>query len=126
MSETFDFVELKHNARISAAKRSEWVYLRRYSGPTVRRYIATRKPTPTELAHTFFFVEDYAEAAGCSMPYARRQLTALARAGFIEKRNTAGGATAWFFCDSEDTELIGRRIIKKLRREGLVFDDYKI
>ncbi|AVO24166.1 hypothetical protein [Xanthomonas phage XPV3] len=54
MSEMYDFVELKHNARISAAKRSEWVYLRRYAGPTVRRYIATRKPTPTELAHTFF------------------------------------------------------------------------
>lgn len=126
MPEIIDIVEAKHYARNCAVKRSQWVYVRRYADPVVRRYIATRAPTSAELAHTYLFAGDYVAEASVGLPTACRHLKELAKVGFVEERLTLGGRPAWYIVDPAEGAAIGRRIIKQLRREGLVFDDYKI
>lgn len=123
MTRSIDIETLKRRARTCAETHTAWVYARNYAGPTVRRCIAVREPTEDELCYTRLFTHDYEQLIDCSPAVARRHLRILVDAGFLQERKTAGGCTSWYIMDHGERVAIGRRIIEKLKAQGLQFDD---
>lgn len=115
--------ELKQRARSCAETHTTWVYECNYARPTVRRYIAVRRPTKAQTCYTRLFTSDYEQYVGCSASVARRHLRLLAVAGFLEERRTSGGCTSWYVVDEAERVAIGERIIEKLQARGWQFDD---
>lgn len=118
-----DIETLKRRARICAESHTAWVYERNYAGPTVRRFIAVREPTVYQTCYTRLFTHDYEQLIDCSPTVARRHLRLLVNAGFLQERKTTGGCTSWYITDHDERVAIGRRIIEKLKAQGLQFDD---
>lgn len=123
MTRNTDIETLKRRARTCAESHTTWVYERKYAGPTTQRYIAVREPTEGELGYTRLFTHDYEQLIDCSPAVARRHLRLLVTAGFLQERKTAGGCTSWYIRDHDERVGIGRRIIEKLKAQGLQFDD---
>ena len=116
------YISMMLEKALAAAKRSSvWVYRNRYT--TGAKTITKKAPCEFSRNLTQVTSHDYAREAGVSTSTALRHLRKLSVRGLlIEVPRSSANTTVTFRLRKEDSERIGREIIRDLQADGLPFD----